>query len=382
MKKILLIFSVILLIFLSGCIPGDSNTDINYYTDGELKELIADLIPDATVDTTYDLTSFQDAVTQVVEDTRDGVIGILTSSTYGSGSGSGVIYKAEGNVYYVVTNEHIMTYDDPSTLDVEEHYLADSTAIVYEKYGVLFEVKNEYIDIIGFDVTTDLAVLTFASNDEFSVIPLADSNEIAIGQFVFAVGNPLGFEYYGTITMGIISGLTRYVNQGDFDATLLQHDASISPGNSGGALLNINGELIGINNRKIIEEYVSDIGFAIPSNTVKRIITDLEDDGIVTRPFLGITSYAQYNMCGTDFGACVPGIIDGGAAEAAGLISGDTIIGFKNILFDDFLEIMNFDDLREAILNSQVGEEIQLRYIRDGITYDSLVTTLGTHPDD
>jgi len=368
MKKILLVFSVSLVVFLSGCIPQGSGTDINYYSDEELTKKIEELIPEVTVGTTYDLGSFQTAVTEMVSVARDGVVGVVSSSLDTSGTGSGVIYKQEGTTYYVVTNHHVVE----GSIEL---------SVIYEENGILFEIINDYTEILGTDPTTDLAVFTFESNKEFTVIDFADSYDLELGDFVFAVGNPLGFTYYGTVTMGIVSGLTRYVKDGEFEATLLQHDAAISPGNSGGALLNINGELIGINNMKLVEENVSNIGFAIPSNTVKRITMDLEDDGLITRPYLGITTNAQVNICGTDYGVCVS-VLVGGAAEAAGLLDGDTIIGYKDSSHDDYLDVMNFNDLKEAILNSQVEEEIQLRYIRDGVIYDSLVATLGSHPDD
>ncbi len=368
MKKLILLLTVALTLLLTGCNPVETDPNVTMYTEDELKELIEELIPEANVSTTYDLGSFQTAVTDMISVARKGVIGIISSSDSGTSSGSGVIYKQVGNTYYVVTNHHVI---EDSTL----------ISIVYEKNGILFEIADEHIDILGSDPTTDLGVLTFTSDEEFSVIPFADSYDLKIGEFVFTIGNPLGFEYYGTVTMGIISGLTRYVEDGDFNATLLQHDAAISPGNSGGALLNIDGELVGINNMKLVEDYVSNIGFAIPSNTVRRITMDLEDDGIITRPFLGISTYAQINVCGTDYGVCID-VQAGGAAEAAGLLDGDTIIGYKNSSYDEFRDIMNFNDLKEAILNSQVGEEIQLKYIRDGVIYTSDVATLGTHPDD
>ena len=195
------------------------------------------------------------------------------------------------------------------------------------------------------------------------------------------IGNPLGFEYYGTVTSGIISGLARYVNDDTFDATLLQHDAAISPGNSGGALLNSNGELIGINNMKIVLDDVSNIGFAIPSNTVERIVTDLEDDGEITRPYLGISTYAQINACGLDYGVCVT-VQPGGAADNAGLIDDDVIIGYKHQDETEFVYVYNFNDLKEAILNSKVGDTIIIKYVRDGVEYDSTPTELGVHPDD
>ena len=379
MKKMILAITIFLTVFLTGCIPAEDNG--NTYTEEELTALIEELIPEANVSTTYDMQSFQTAVTDMISVARNGVIGIVTSYGLEMGTGSGVIYKQEGNIYYVVTNAHVMTYDDVFTSDVEEYNLSENTTIVYEENGILFEIEDVDIEILGFDVTTDLAVLTFESDKDFEVIPIGDSYDLEIGEFVFAIGNPLGYEYYGTVTMGVISGLTRYVSDGDFDATLLQHDAAISPGNSGGALLNLDGELIGINNMKIVEDYVSNIGFAIPSNTVRRITTDLEDDGIITRPYLGIVTYALTNVCGTDYGVCVD-VQAGGAADAAGLINGDTIIGYKNSTYDIFRDVMNFNDLKEAILNSSVGEEIQLKYIREGIVYTSDIAMLGTHPDD
>jgi len=364
---------VALIIGLTGCIPEVTNTDdtefTTTYTEAELRALIEELLPEATVDTTFDLASFEDAVTLMISQVSSGVLGVINVSTLGGGgTGSGVVYKHEGDFYYLVTNQHVVA--DYATL-----------SLVYEKNGLLFEITDEDITLLGEDETTDLAVLKFESTEDFSVIPLGDSYQMEVGDFVFAIGNPLGFDYYGTVTMGVISGTARYVTDGTFDATLLQHDAAISPGNSGGALVNINGELVGINNMKIVEDNVSNIGFSIPVNTVKRIVNDLEDDGIITRPYLGISTYAQVNSCGLDYGVCVT-VQAGGAAANAGLQDDDVIIGYKNEGMDSYLDILNFNDLREAILNSSVGESIQLKYVRNGIEYYSIETVLGTHPDD
>ncbi len=377
MKKILLIFIIGIGLLLSGC-----ETD-NTYTDEELTELIESLMEDAEVTTSYDLSSFEDAITQMSETVRSGVIGISALSEVGAGTGSGVIYKLEGNTYFVVTNAHVLVHSQLETVDeeiTEVYYETYLQKIVYEKNGLLFEITDT-VEVIGYDITTDLAVLTFESDQDFAVIPMGDSYELELGQFVFAVGNPLGFEYYGTITMGIISGTTRYVTDGDFSATLIQHDAAISPGNSGGALLNLDGELIGINNMKIVDDSVTGIGFAIPSNTVKRIVNDLEDDGIVTRPYLGISTNAYSNTCGYEYGVCI-NVLEYGAAEAAGLHDGDVIIGYRNADMTEFLDIFNFNDLKEAILNSSVGETVTILYIRDSIEYTSDEVILGVHPDD
>jgi serine protease Do len=332
--------------------------------------LIQDLLPEVDAHTSYDLLTFQDDITDMIAQARGSVIGIITETAEGIGTGSGVIYKNVDGTYFVVTNHHV----------VEN---GTSFTIVYERSGLLFEINNSKIELLGSDETTDLAVLTFESSQLFPVIEISDSYDIELGQFVFAIGNPLGFDYYGTVTMGVVSGLSRYVldESTGFNATLLQHDAAISPGNSGGALLNANGELIGINNMKLVDDNVSLIGFAIPSNTVKRIAEDLEDDGEVTRPYLGITTNALVNNCGNSTGVCAE-IQEGGAADAAGLEDYDVIVGYKNEGMDDYLLINNFNDLKEAILNSKVGESIQLQYYRNNILYESLITELGIHPDD
>jgi len=390
MKKTLIALTLILTVSLSGCLlPEDTDenlltqdelnllidtavneavaqyqeTDVNNLSEEELLALIGDLIPDATVETTYDLASFEQAINDMIEEVKTGVVGIVASNVDGSGSGSGVIYKremndVEGYNYYLVTNQHV----------VDE---ADTLTVVYEKNGMLFEIKNEFITLLGEDPETDIAVMMFTSIEEFAIIPFADSYDIELGDIVFAIGNPLGFDYYGTVTMGVISGLSRYVNdgvEGGFDATLLQHDAAISPGNSGGALLNTNGELIGINNMKIVEDNVTSIGFAIPSNTVERIAIDLEDDGVLSTPYLGISTYAQVNVCGMDFGVCIT-VLPGMPAEAAGLQDDDVIIGYLNDGETEYRTVNNFNDLREAILNSSIGETIRIEYVRDDVTY-------------
>ncbi len=372
LKKLLYVVIAVLVISLSACVPVYEGSDPDVidtaYTEEELIEIIEDLMPEAETSTTYTLDEFEGAVKSMIQQVHDGVIGIVNESSLGYGTGSGVVYKSDNDTYYVVTNEHVVADYDTLT-------------VVYERNGLLFEVADENITVLGMDPVTDLAVLTFTSSEDFPVIPIADSYEVEIGQFAFAIGNPLGFEYYGTVTMGVISGLARYVQNAEFDATLLQHDAAISPGNSGGALININGELIGINNMKLVTDNVSNIGFAIPSNTVQRIIEDLEDDGIITRPYLGISTYAQVNACGLDYGVCVT-VEPGGAADAAGLEDGDVIIGYKTGDMDEFLDIYNFNDLREAILNSNVGDSVTMEYIRNGSEYVSDTATLNVHPDD
>ncbi len=392
MKKILLTLTLIFTLTLAGCdvLSEEDTSEGITLSQAELEDLIEEMVEERVeeqqTNIDYTIEGFEDAVTDMIEEARSGVLGLSVISSYSGGTGSGVIYKREGDTYYMVTNDHVVVHTD----DDGVRYQPESITIVYEENGLLFQITDT-VELLGSDPTTDLAVVRFTTTENFAVIPLADSYEVEPGQFVFAVGNPLGFDYYGTVTMGVVSGAARYYQDGElFDATLLQHDAAISPGNSGGALLNLNGELIGINNMKLIDDYVSNIGFAIPSNTVKRITADLEDDGIITRPYLGVSTYALINDCGLDFGVCIS-VAEGGAADNAALIDGDIIVGYKNEGMTEFLEINNFNDLREAILNSSVGETIVLQYYRD-VNEDSIYTNdelfesnetvLNVHPDD
>jgi len=377
-KHLIALFVIVMVLMITGCDVLDDwvnqedpspSHDLNTYTEQELIELIESLLPEAYQRVEYDLDSFENALIEMIDANRDAVIGIRSFEGVfaAGGTGSGVIYKKDGGTYYVVTNDHV----------IENHQRLE---IVYERNGMLFTI-DQNIEVLGTDPTTDLAVLTFESSRNFNVATFADSYQLEVGQFVFAIGNPLGFDYYGTLTMGVVSGLARYVSGSELEVPFIQHDASLSPGNSGGALFDINGNLVGINNMKITDRLAANIGFAIPSNTAMRIIQDLEENGIVQRPFLGVSALAQVSDCGQDFGVCIT-VQSGGAAEEATLSTGDIIIGYKVEGWDDYVDILNFNDLREAILNSQVGEHVSLRYIRNETTYESPLVPLRLHPDD
>ncbi|MGM0435716.1 MAG: S1C family serine protease [Bacillota bacterium] len=382
MKKItLLTVTFALLLTLGACdvLPfQDDDPDVidTAYTEQEMREIIEDLMPESYESVEYDLGSLEEAQTDMLETRSDSVIGISVDGGAG-GTGSGVVYKKDGNDFYAVTNYHVL-----------EDYT--SIQISYEKNGMLFNTTqsavapsiSDKIDVLGMDETTDLAVIRFESEDNFYAAEFADSYEISVGQYAFAVGNPLGFTYFGTVTMGVISGLSRYVPDSTLEVPFIQHDASISPGNSGGALFDINGDLIGINNMKIVQDTADNIGFAIPSNTVKRIIEDLEEDGEVTRPYLGISSNAQVSACGQDIGVCLSTVETGGAAEEAGLESGDIITGYQIETWEAMQDVDNFTTLRELILNSTVGDSIRIRYERDGEEFTSDYVELKIHPDD
>ena len=148
MKKIILV----LIFSLTLCLTGCSLFEDPSVNEEEIKELIEELIPEANVSTTYDLASFQTAVTNMLSVAKKGVIGVVSNSPSGSGTGSGVIYKQEGDTYYAVTNHHVI--EDSSSMN-----------IIYEKYGVIFYIEDEFIEILGSDPTTDLGIFTFESDE-------------------------------------------------------------------------------------------------------------------------------------------------------------------------------------------------------------------------
>ena len=218
------------------------------------------------------------------------------------GSGSGAVISADG---YIITNQHVIDG-------------AAKVVVVTTDYRS-FEAK-----IVGEDKLTDLALLKIEANN-LRYIPLGNSDAVQVGETVLAVGNPLGFLRH-TVTRGIISALEREVRTANsqYAYTYIQTDAVINPGNSGGPLVNLKGEVIGINSAKI--SGAEGIGLAIPVNTVKRVAEDLKREGRVRRPYLGIWVENLPESLLPRQGVNIREVIAGGAAEAAGIKAGDVIV--------------------------------------------------------
>lgn len=221
--------------------------------------------------------SIIDMINNIEETSANAVIGVTSKNENGVSQaiGSGVIYKHIGNKYYVITNNHV----------VED--------------GVSYEVRFEdgsTLDAVlqGVDDLVDVAVLYFISEDDYQVAEFADSDLVTKGDIVLAVGNSNGYDFFGSMTMGIVSGLNRYFDVdsdgiNDMFVNYIQHDAAINGGNSGGALFDINGDVIGINVIKLSATEIEGMGFSIPSNLVKAICEDIEAYGYSKqKPVLGI----------------------------------------------------------------------------------------------
>jgi len=255
--------------------------------------------------------------------------------------GSGVIVTNEG---HIITNNHVVTDRQGRPVDQIEVQLSDG--------------RTKKARLVGADEQMDLAVLKI---DEPGVKPLklADSDMVQPGDFVLAIGNPLGFEE--TVTDGIISSKGR-PNRSDLFASLLQTNAAINPGNSGGPLINLRGEVIGINT--VIASTTGGsqgLGFAIPSNTVRSALESLLKQGRIIRGYLGIQTGALPRGAGdSDTGVTVGEVVSGSPAEQAGLQPGDVIRKF------DGHDVKNFSTLRTLVAEAPLDKQVELQIVRNG----------------
>ncbi len=272
-----------------------------------------------------------------ITSTVNNVMSIFGTATTSEGTGSGIIISADG---YIVTNNHVI--DGASAVNVTLNT------------GTEYEAK-----VVGSDAKTDLAVIKIKPDETLSVAELGDSSSIQVGERAIAIGNPLGMEFFGSTTQGIISAINRTINVENRTMSVIQTDAAINEGNSGGALVNAYGQVIGINAVKIASSSVEGMGFAIPISEAKPIIEDLIKFGYVKgRPVLGISArdvtrdMAQRQ--GWPIGVQVMSTQVGSGAEIAGLEQGDIIVKA------DGKEVKNFDDLTKIKDSHKPGEVIRL----------------------
>ncbi len=299
-------------------------------------------------------------ITSMAEAVRGAMVGVRNVQEEGGGSGSGVVYKDNGDgSYYLFTNHHV----------IEDH---DSLEIVYEHYRNQYETDGEFI---GSYPEADIAVVKFTPAFEMDTVGFKDSYGLKSGEKVYAYGSPQGIEYANTLTAGILSEPHRMMSLDDTLAAFIQHDAAISPGNSGGALLDASGQVIGMNTLKLVGEDIEGMGFALPSNTIVRMIEELEETGTVERAVLGVT-LGSVTDCDTieDYGACIESVEQDSNADAFGLEAGDAIIGFKRDSMSEFYTTYNGDYLFQAVMDTRIGTTVTIEYLRDG----TLHTTTGT----
>lgn len=270
------------------------------------------------------------------------------------GSGSGIIISNDG---YILTNNHVVKNASENGIKV-----------------ILTDKREFTAKLIGVDPNTDVAVIKVEASD-LPVAAMGNSDDVQVGQWVVAIGNPLGLN--STVTAGIVSALGRNIPLGGDSyaiSNFIQTDAAINPGNSGGALVDINGSVIGINTAiKTTNGYYQGYGFAIPINFAKNVATELMKNGKVSRGYIGVTikdvDVKEAKGLGLDKaqGVLVQDVIAGGAGEDAGLKTGDVILTV------DGKEVNAANELQTIIGSHHPGDEVSLKVFRDGKSFDKSV---------
>lgn len=333
-------------------------------------ETLADTTRNVSTSNGNILRDFNNAIVNVVERANPAVVTITTTQTvrqrqrspFGfffndprfdqerefqrSGLGSGVVVDAENG--YIITNNHVIENADE---------------IVIRLYN-----GDEYsVEVVGTDPGSDIAVLKVDAEDITS-IQLGNSDEVRVGEMVFAIGSPLNERFAHTVSMGIVSASGRsLLGLNEFE-NYIQTDAAINPGNSGGALINVDGELVGINTAIASRSGGNQgLGFAIPVNMVRMVMESLIEDGKVTRGYLGLNMGGEVDRTmaralgmSSPRGFVVGDIVDGGPADRAGIASGDVIVRLNGE------EVRNYYDFRIAISNTLPGTVVNLGIYRDG----------------
>ena len=320
----------------------------------------------------------ENSTTQAVDKVKDAVVSVITYSSNSQNSlitsdetdtdtnaeqvyseGSGVIYKKEGNTAYLVTNTHVI--NGAKKVDIR---LADGTKVPG--------------DIVGSDTYSDIAVVKIAADKVTTVAEFGDSNQLTVGETAIAIGSPLGSEYANTVTQGIVSSLNRNVSLKSEDGqaistNAIQTDTAINPGNSGGPLINIQGQVIGITSSKIASNggtSVEGLGFAIPANDVINIIKQLEKDGKVTRPALGIHMVNLSNLNTTDLQKLkLPGNVTSGVAVRSvqkNMPANGHLQQYDVITKIDDKAISSTTELQSALYSHSIGDEMTVTYYRNG----------------
>lgn len=269
----------------------------------------------------------------------------------GQNVGSGVIFDKKG---YIVTNNHVVGNNRQVNVA-----LSDGQVVTGK--------------VIGTDSVTDLAVVKIPGSDKLPVAEFGNSDSLQPGETAVAIGNPLGLEFRGTVTVGVISALNRTLDDVEQQIKLIQTDAAINPGNSGGALCTADGKVIGINSAKIAKAGVEGMGFAIPINQVKVIVSQLISNGHVTRPYLGLygidKTLAARNGISWDHngGIYVYKIADGSPLDGSDIVRGDYIMQINGKATNSLSE------LRNVMMNYKPGDKVTITYEHSGHTRTAVV---------
>ena len=282
-------------------------------------------------------------------------------------TGTGFVYKKDNKSAYIMTNNHVI--DNADEVEVE------------------FNDKSERIDakILGGEAYSDIAVLTIDVKSSDDAVEIGDSESIKLGDTIFTVGSPMGITYKGTVTKGILSGKDRMVevslsgNATDYYMNVLQLDAAVNPGNSGGPLCDVSGKVIGIISLKIVQDEVEGMGFAIPIEDAIEYAKAIEEGGEIVRPYIGISMldlseeyYLWQNRInipeGIEKGVAVLEVVKGSPADIAGLKKGDIVVMLGDA------EVSGLADFRYQLYKHHVGDKLEVTFFREGKKKTTTIT--------
>lgn len=320
------------------------------------------------------VVNHEEAQMEAIDAVSEAIVGVVsTSGSHGgflglfggevSGTGSGIVYDVRDGNTYIVTNEHVINN-------------ATSIEIVFNDE----EQTRLEASLVGSDVYTDIAVLRVEGFGANVIAEFGHTEDLRLGQTVIAIGNPLGLDFAGSTTMGVVSGHDRSVSipimstnghYQNWSMTVLQTDVAINPGNSGGALINLAGEVVGINSMKIAGAAVQGMSFSIPTYIALPIIEDLEVYGEVTRPLLGVSLVnlgfvpgnvrAEINLPDdVTTGVFVNEVVLTSMANEMGIEAGDVITHIGDV------EILDSTAFRQTLFTYREGDAITLTIVRDG----------------
>lgn len=345
------------IVFFIGCLIMYA---VVYFFPVSITEDVVKEVRDVTINDT--------GIAEAVQKVYDAVVVVSTyrDNTYVA-SGTGFVYRQEGDTYYLLTNYHVI--EDGNNVTVT---FTDGSVVETE--------------IVGHDQYSDIAVLSLESDKDLVVAELGDNEESRVGDTAFAVGAPLDNAYSWTVTRGIISGKDRMVevslnnsNTNDYIMKVMQTDAAINSGNSGGPLCNANGEVIGITSLKLVSSGVEGMGFAIPIEDAVEKAEQIIDGEVIAYPVIGVgmldfanAYYTQYysliRNSGLDSGVIITSVEEGSAAEEAGIKANDIITAI------DGEEVVNGAYFRYYLYQHSAGDTITITVYRDGDTRDLKLT--------
>lgn len=372
------IFSAILISFISAIIGGACALGIYLGIANNPKEEEVDTLASNINNNSYasspnlsqvSLSNYSDTAIYAAQKVLPSMVSIkveydvnyfgMTKAT--TGSGSGVIISEDG---YILTNNHVISSADSSSF----YQVSDAKSITVKIYGDETEYPAE---IVGTDSQTDLAVLKIDKTG-LQAAELGDSSSVQIGEFVLAIGNPYNLDF--SVTAGIISALNREMTVDSTTYKVIQADCAINSGNSGGALVNSKGQVIGITTLKLSGTGIEGVSFAIPINDTISIYKTLIEKGKISRPFVGVSGLdideATAIRNGLTKGIYVDSVVSGSSAEKAGIKSGDVIVSF------DGKDISTMDELNEIKNTKNIGDNVEIKFYRKS-ELKTVTITLG-----